>query len=201
MKRVFFFIDGFNFYHSIDFPGYYKYKWLSYRKLAEILIRQNENIEEVLFFTAFAFWNRPKINRHEILIRALASTGVKTIFGRFKEKEIKCQRCKRYFRQPIEKQTDVNIAVNLLKFAILDRFDKAYIVSGDTDLIPAIEAFRELFPQKEICIVFPFARKGKELAAACCSHIKIKRRHLEACIFPDPVILPGKTINKPPAWK
>ena len=35
-KRVAVFVDGFNVYHFLDkTPGYKKYKWLNYQKLAE----------------------------------------------------------------------------------------------------------------------------------------------------------------------
>ncbi|MGB9006638.1 MAG: NYN domain-containing protein [Candidatus Aminicenantales bacterium] len=201
MKRIYFFIDGFNFYHSVNYPQLFKYKWLNYANLAKILIKQEEKIEKILFFTAFATWDQAKIARHKILIRALDSFGVETIEGRFKTKIIKCRLCKKDFEQPIEKQTDVNIAVNLLRYAVLDKFDKAYIISGDTDLIPAITAAKDLFPQKEIAIVFPFRRKGKELAGICDFHIKIKEDHLKACILPDPVILPdGSTLSRPNNW-
>jgi uncharacterized LabA/DUF88 family protein len=201
MKRVYFFIDGFNFYHSVNYPWLFKYKWLNYAELAKILIKKDEKIEKVLFFTAFANWDPPKVARHKILIRALGSFGVETIEGRFKTKQIKCRWCKKFFDQPIEKQTDVNIAVNLLKSAVQDKFDKAYIVSGDTDLIPAIRALKELYPQKEIWVVFPFGRKGKELTSVCDFHIKIKPIHLAACVFPDPLILPdGSVLSRPNNW-
>jgi uncharacterized LabA/DUF88 family protein len=202
MKKAYFFIDGFNFYHSVNYPKFFKYKWLNYRKLAEILIKNDEKIEKVLFFTAFATWDPDKVKRHKILIQALDSVAVETILGKFKIKKAKCRLCCQIYELPIEKQTDVNIAVNLMKFALLDKFDKAYIVSGDTDLIPAIKIFKESFPIKEICIVFPFARRGKELKSICDLHIKIKEHHLISSIFPENISLKdGTLISRPKGWQ
>lgn len=202
MKRAFFFIDGFNFYYSINKPCFYRFKWLNYCKLASILKKADDEIKKILFFTAYAEWDQSKVARHKILIKALESEGVETILGRFKSKETRCRNCNWIYKQPIEKQTDVNIAVNLLKFAVKDEFERAYIISGDTDLIPAIRVFRELCPQKEVCIVFPFSRKGEELKTVCDYHIKIKERHLSACILPDPYVLnDGTQLHCPTSWK
>jgi uncharacterized LabA/DUF88 family protein len=202
MKKVFFFVDGFNFYHSIDLPALRKYKWLNYYKLATILARKDEEILKVILFTAYAEWDEAKVERHKILIRALGSAGVDIVLGRFKTKQVKCRLCYKIFNTWTEKQTDVNIAVNLIRYAILGSYDKAYIISGDTDLIPAIKAFRELFPEKEVCIVFPFSRKGDELKSVCNFHMKIKPGHLEACLLPDPMILKdGTQLLRPESWR
>ena len=33
MAKVYAFIDGFNFYHAVDFPAYRKFKWMNLKKL------------------------------------------------------------------------------------------------------------------------------------------------------------------------
>jgi hypothetical protein len=39
MKRILFFVDGFNVYHALDEePKYHKYKWLDYSTLARRFI-------------------------------------------------------------------------------------------------------------------------------------------------------------------
>ncbi len=202
MKRAFFFIDGFNFYHSVNHPYLYRYKWLNYYKLASILKRHEDDIKKVILFTAYADWDPKKIARHKLLIKALETERVEVVLGRFKYKDCKCKKCYASYTQPVEKQTDVNIAVNLIKYAVKDEFDTAYIVSGDTDLIPAIKSFKELFPLKKVCVVFPLSRKGEELKSVCDFHIKIKQKHLQACLFPDPVLLPdGTSLSCPTNWK
>jgi len=202
MKKVVFFIDGFNFYHSILFPPkFHKYKWLDFNKLASLFIQRNEQIEEIYFFTALTNWNRAKVDRHQILINALESVGIKTVYGQFKPKDIECKICKRVFKKHEEKQTDVNIAVYLFKCAIEDRFDRAYILTADSDLKPAITILKDQFPNKEIYVMFPLGRKSNELKDVCDQHIKIKEKHLKSCIFPCTLVMDdGTQLIRPPSW-
>ena len=47
------YIDGFNLYHSIDELGRPELKWLNLWSLAESLIRKNEELVEVNYFSAY----------------------------------------------------------------------------------------------------------------------------------------------------
>ena len=197
-KRVIFFIDGFNVYHSLE-PNHHKYKWLNYKKFVHCFIPTNEALSEIYFFTTFSTWNKAKRDRHRKYIKILENENIKVIYGKFKEKTIKCP-LGGQFKKPTEKQTDVNIVTYILKFAIQNKYDKAYIISGDTDLIPAYNAIKTLFPKKEIGIIFPFGRVHEELKHFD-SYARIKERHLSSSQFPDPVVLPsGKRLTKPPSW-
>jgi len=44
-----------------------------------------------------------------------------------------------------EKMTDVNIATNMMIDAYTNAFDIAYVISGDSDLVPPIRAIRAHF--------------------------------------------------------
>ena len=116
MNRVKFFIDGFNVYHSLHCnPNYHKYKWLDYSKLVSLFIQRQDQIVDILYFTAFANWDPQKVNRHRILINALRFKGVKVIYGQFQKVNKYCRLCKQYYKTFEEKKTDVNIAVELMK--------------------------------------------------------------------------------------
>ena len=119
-KVAYAFIDGFNFYHAIDyFPHaadhecYRKYKWLCYRSLMmQFLDPATETLGGVLFFTAFPNWpnSEAKRLRHETYVSALKVRGVETIKGEFKSKQVECKaKCKEFFEGREEKQTDINI--------------------------------------------------------------------------------------------
>jgi uncharacterized LabA/DUF88 family protein len=202
MKKTVFFIDGFNLYHSIANPNYQKYKWLDLAALANHFTNKREKIIDIYFFTALAHWNEDKVKRHKIYIEALKSTGIKIIEGVFRKVDKKCRHCHQWYKTYEEKQTDVNIAVNLFKLAIYDRFDKAFIISGDSDLIPAIKAIKENFSQKEIVVVIPIHQKAYHLKTVCDSYIRIKEHHLEQYQFPDVITLKsGKILSRPILWK
>lgn len=202
MKKVTFFIDGFNVYHALANPQYRKYKWLDFNKFANHYINRFEKIKDIFYFTALTHWNKEKVKRHNIYIKAQVSVGVKTVYGKFKKKSKRCRICHQVYETYEEKQTDVNIAIYLFKLAIEDKYDKAYIVSGDSDLIPSISAIKESFPNKEIGVIIPIRGKASELKSVCDFHVQMKEKHLRMNQFPDEIILPDKSrITRPQNWK
>jgi len=202
MKNTIFFIDGFNFYHSIDKPKYYKYKWIDFSKLASLLSQPDEKIKKTYFFTALTKWSKDKQNRHKLLIKALKSVRVQVVYGKFKKQDVRCRICNKTFKKHIEKQTDVNISVYLFKLAFKNKYDKAYIISADSDLVPAIRAIKESFPKKKIDVIFPIGRASKDIKKASDYTVKIKEKHLKQSMLPDPVILKdGTELSCPPTWK
>jgi uncharacterized LabA/DUF88 family protein len=202
MERVIAFIDGFNLYHSLEEDhAYRKYKWLDLHKLVELLVPPG-NLREVYFFTALTMWNPEKANRHKIYIRALESTGIHVVYGQFKKRDRFCPNCRANYSAHEEKQTDVNIAIHLLKLAIEDRYDTALVLSGDSDLIPSVKAVKSTFASKKVGVVIPIGRRAEELKMECDFHIKLREKNLAKCLFDDPITLPsGTAIHKPTDWK
>ena len=49
-----------------------------------------------------------------------------------------------------EKMADVNIANQLLLDAMEGKFDSAFLISGDSDLVPPIRTIKTRFPDKKI---------------------------------------------------
>src|SRR5262249_23170784 len=132
MAKICFFIDGFNLYHALDYfgPGpdhyrYRKYKWLNLHKLASLFVGRLDTLQEVLLFTAFATWDPGKVSRHKLLIRANEGAGVSVVYGEFKRKDKRCSLCNKRYSSFEEKQTDVNIALHLLQYAIFGKYDRA----------------------------------------------------------------------------
>ncbi len=209
MAKIVFFVDGFNLFHALDyFPNgsdhdrYHKYKWISLRTLAGLYVTRKDKIEEVLYFTTLAAWNPAKVARHRVFIRAQEQQGVTVVYGEFKRKEKRCNLCGRSFWTFEEKQTDVNIAMRLFQMAIWDRYDRAIIISGDTDLIPAIRAVRQTFPGKQIGVVIPIGRASEDLKKQADFYHKMKERHLASSRLPDTMTLEdGSTLSCPPNWK
>lgn len=208
-SKVVFFIDGFNLYHALNhFAGgsdhfrYHKYKWNSLRKLANCYVTKKDSIEEILYFTTIAKWDAGKMARHKLYIRAQENEGVKVVYGKFKRKEKKCTVCQKYFWTREEKQTDVNIAVFLFQLAIEDRYEKAIIISGDTDLIPAVNGIHSSFPGKEIGVVVPIGRSSEAFKQQTDFHHKMKETHLASSRFDDTITLrDSTTLTCPPNWK
>jgi uncharacterized LabA/DUF88 family protein len=203
MSRVMFFIDGFNVYHSIKGnASYHRFLWINYRALAERFMRDNDTLTAVYYFTAFASWLPESMKRHRLLVDANRSQGVNVVFGKFKEKDHTCRQCSACYKIREEKQTDVNIATYLLKEAFMNRYDTGVLVSNDTDIIPALRAVKEAFPQKRLGILFPIDRWSGELKEASDFWRKIERKDLAKSQFPDDVTLPsGVTLSRPASWR
>jgi len=202
MVRVMFFIDGFNLYHAIDYKKrYHKYKWLNLQKLCECFTSKKEEIGTIKYFTAYSTWRPESMKRHQLYIKALRNVGIEPIFGKFKWKDKKCKLCGKIFTAHEEKRTDVNIAVNLFVDAMLDNYDKAIIVSADTDLIPAIYAVKSNFPPKNIGLVIPIGRGAEELKSIVDFHMRMKEKHLEVSQFEDTIDLGNDVfLERPKEW-
>jgi uncharacterized LabA/DUF88 family protein len=202
MEKVIFFIDGFNLYHALDNKRFYRYKWLDLSALAQKFISKKDKIEDIYYFTALAFWSADKLKRHKEFIKAQEIKGTKIIYGEFKKKDKKCRLCNKWYKTFEEKQTDVNIAVKLFKLAIQNRYDKAFIISGDSDLIPSIEAVKSTFPDKQIGVIIPIGRSAEQLKQTCDFYMKMKEKHLKASILPDVINLgDGKSLERPQWWR
>jgi uncharacterized LabA/DUF88 family protein len=205
MNRVIFLIDGFNFYHSLISEGrFHKYKWIDYSELVKFFVTSKDQIVDIMYFTSYAFWDQEKKKRHKILIDALRLKGVKIVFGKFKMRDKECRICKSTYRIPEEKQTDINIAVKLLESAINDEFDTAILVTADSDLVPAVDALKRIFPAKRIGLLIPIGRSSIELENICDFKARVKEKHLKSSQLPDTIVLDSKkgiVLKKPLSWK
>ena len=142
--------------------------------------------------------------RHIKYVQALEAYGVKTILGHFKEKKRRCNSCKIEFIGHEEKETDVNIAIQLLNLAHKNAFDKALIVTADSDLCPVINLVKDQFKEKEIAILVPPGRYAiaRELRSQISTR-KIKQAHLERNLLPAQVKnnKSGVITNMPTEYK
>jgi len=212
-KKVSFFVDGFNLYHSVcdalDRNLIRHGKWLDLSGLCTHclhLFGHNAILQDIFYFSAFAYHTKdpaaPK--RHDQLIQAFQTMGIKTVLGRFKKKQIKCRaKCKQTGWGYEEKETDVNIAVHLIEELTNKTCDIAVIVSGDTDLSAAIKVAKRMFPSQLIACAFPYGRsKGRsELKNLCHRYFNIEPDAYERFCLPDQItLLDGYVVKKPPMW-
>lgn len=157
-RRVFVYVDGFNLYHAIDDLGDNSLKWLNLWNLAESIIGDGETLYSVKYFTAYATWHASGYARHREYVAALKEEGVTVYLGNFKEKFKDCPKCKASIKSHEEKETDVNIGIHLVADALQDRFDRAIIISADSDLCCAVNLAKELAPAKAIDVASPPGR-------------------------------------------
>ncbi len=199
IPRVSLFVDGFNLYHSVKFNP--RYKWLDIRALFAATFPHLSTNLTVYYFTALAHWLPKSMSRHNVFIRALRTTGVKCIYGNFKPKDRYCPLCGRYYEAHEEKESDVNLAVQLVSLAYRDEYDIGIILSGDNDLSPAIQEVKAYFPSKRIGVLLPINRRAQKLKSVADFNAKITVGLVEASLFPDVIITPtGQLIHCPAEW-
>jgi uncharacterized LabA/DUF88 family protein len=201
MAKVYAFIDGFNLYHALDAPSYRQFKWISLAKLMRCYLMAGDTLEGIEYFTTLATWDPAKVARHRLFIRVNEEQGVAVTYGEFKRKDRFCTLCNRQFKSREEKQTDVNIALRLLEVAIQDRYDKAILVSGDTDLIPALKAVTRTFPNKKVGVVIPIGRASEDLKNQADFHHKMKVKHLvDSRLDDNHTMTDGSVVTCPANW-
>jgi len=201
-RRVACFVDGFNLYHALaelDCDSRTKrrlnkknhLKWLDIKSMASAFITPStEEITGVYYFSAFATWLPDAYQRHLKYVKALEASGVTVIMGHFKKKSAKCKSCGSVWDTHEEKETDVNFGIHLVDKAHKNEFDKALILTADTDLVPAIKLVRHTFPEKDVDAVIPELRfqNALELRNACSNAKRIKEHHIERNLFPEKIV-------------
>lgn len=203
--RVICLIDGLNLYHAITALARPELKWVDLRNLSKVFLKSHsEELSEVFYFSAYAEHVSESSQKcQKAHIRALELTNVKPILGHFKEKTRKCPSCNHRWIGHEEKETDVNIALFLLNLAYQNAFDRALLISNDSDLAPAIRMVRKYFPQKRITTVSPpHYFHSRELIQASSDKTKVRVEHLERCLLPPVITDPSRLISviRPPEY-
>lgn len=201
MQRVAIYIDGFNLYFGMK-QADWGTKWLDVEALSRNMLKAEEELISVKYFTARVKNNKEKSKRQSQYLDAIDSTSTEIIYGKYKSGEVKCNKCKHTWPKNEEKMTDVNISVHMLIDGMQDKYDKCIVISGDSDLTPPIRALKEHFPGKNILVAFPPERFANELKQAADNHFHIKKHLLIKSQFRDEIILPSSYIlHKPSQWK
>lgn len=175
-RRVRVYVDGFNLYHAIDDLGQNNLKWFDFMSYSKSLLRDGEVLDQVNFFTAILKWDAAKCQRHNSYVDALTARGVSVVNSNFKKQRKFCFDQDRYCNFREEKKTDVAIATSILSDAIRERFDRAILITGDSDQVPTIIAAKRENPAAEFSLVLPPGRTGK--ARELNSHFSPKGKEL-----------------------
>jgi uncharacterized LabA/DUF88 family protein len=207
--RTIAYIDGFNLYFG-SVRGT-PHKWLNLRRLLELHLHPHNQIVGIKYFTAKI---SPRPNdldapvRQETFLRALKTLpGVEIKYGHFLTKNVRMLLANPAPGQPAtvmvvkteEKGSDVNLAVQLVHDAHLDRFDCAVIVSGDSDLLMPVTVVRNeigkmvgvLNPQRHPCAV---------LKANASFYKHLRPNFVAAAQFPNTLADARGTFSKPAVW-
>jgi uncharacterized LabA/DUF88 family protein len=204
-RRVAVLIDGFNLYHAIDdCPHFHGYKWLNPVALGSAyLMPSTEVLVATFFFTAVPPWNEKKRTTHERLLTIYEDLGVIVRRGMFKPTTAECRLCGKVYSTYEEKQTDINIALELLRMGRDDLADRIFLITGDNDQTASVGHFRDLYPAKEVVVVLPPYRKAKELSAVASKTCSLSAVQFNKSLLPEPYCFKKSArpnITKPEHW-
>lgn len=210
--RVSVYVDGFNLYYGLKSAGLRRFYWLDMARLASQIVQPGSTLGAVKYFTARTSGKLPLDTPAEALDRAQGQArqanylaalkavgGVDIIEGKYQSKPRSCKSCGAPYYRHEEKMTDVSIATELLKDAHLNLYDVAILVSGDSDLSPAIRAVHQLFAGKKVIVAFPPDRPSGHLRRMT-STFTINRAHLAQSQLPNPVVSGVDTYRRPVEW-
>ena len=92
-ERVQVYVDGFNLYFGMLEAGYDYCKWLNLKLLATNLLKPNQELVCVKYFTSRVSDNPDKQKRQTTYIEALESERVHILYGHYQRNPIECKRC------------------------------------------------------------------------------------------------------------
>lgn len=130
------------------------------------------------------------------------ASGVRVVESRFLKSNRFCQQFSRYCSFREEKQTDVALAVKVLRDAQEGSMERAILVTADSDQIPLVRAVRESFPSLSIEIAAPPGRmrEARELCSVASRFSEISAGRLRTCLLPRNVVNEkGRTVAVCPA--
>ena len=215
LKSTIVYIDGSNLYYGQlrDTP----YKWLDLKAFARKLLLPEYVFDTVKYFTSRVV---DKTDGHQRAARqagyidALSNLGVQVFEGYYRMRVERleavgrhCKACSLvshpgYVRgtRLSEKLTDVNIATEMLKDAYENKADAFVLISGDSDLAPALRVVR--YSTSHSVIVFnPQRSICNELRRYATFYRNIPPGSAEGCRLPDSfTTADGHTIRCPEAW-
>jgi len=224
--NVWCYIDGFNLYNGVVKTS--RLKWVNLARMCSEVLPATDTVACVKYFTSAvhpratnpdtrsrqenywnALWTVPEIQIVKGFFPS-AKSRTKPIASSVDLLELQGKNGSNVVglrpemvrvKENIEKGTDVNLAVHLLNDAHHKRFDKALVVSADSDLVGAIKMAKgECGRQVGVLNPHPELDCNK-LRGAASFFIDLEARHLRRSLFPDPVQgKAGHVIHKPTCW-
>ena len=146
-RRVAVYVDGLNLHNGLLSSG--SPRWVDLIALGRNVLRPGQALEGVRYFTSRLVKNTKDQYEQDIYLQALEARDVEIVLGQFDVQRARCPRCGRAWLKAEEKQTDVNIAVRLLTDAHQDLYDRAVLLSADSDLLRPVLESTAAVPRQE----------------------------------------------------
>lgn len=205
MSDLIVYVDGYNLFHGLR--SQYsddRYQWLDLVSLSRLL-RKDDNLVKVNYYTAPLKGKPTAISRQQTYFGALQAVGgtkLKIHQARYQTKTVHCTRCGARWHSYEEKETDVHMAVDLVADIATKSADSALIISGDSDLCPAILRAQQFNPAARIAMAFPPKRVSSKLKALLPHSLVIGDGRIKQAQLPEKITdAAGIVYQRPEGWK
>ncbi|MEK7664854.1 MAG: NYN domain-containing protein [Patescibacteria group bacterium] len=177
-KKIFVFIDGGNFYFKMKEMSQktgkrYSLLKFRFRDFCKWLAKDDELLDIRYYVGAV---NRERNNEKSETMYA----NQQKLIGNLQQQNVNIslgQLIKHPDKTYHEKGVDVRLAVEMIRFARENKYDVAYLISSDTDLVPAVEEVRAF--GKEVCYVGIFKGQSFGLSKASNNVILLRTEEIE----------------------
>lgn len=112
--------------------------------------------------------------------------------------------CKRRYEDPEEKETDVNLAIQMIIDSYEKVCDKMVLISGDTDFVPPLKIIKNNHKHVETMVLFPPGNRSTHLAQISPYNKDLEKQKPKwnKAIMPNEVKFDdGKVFTIPEKWK
>lgn len=213
MSRWAMYIDGYNFYYAIKKQPHVTplhLGWCDFGRLGDALIGDRGTLQSIYYFTAPVGALGAAVGelgseaaRQDVWLKAVRSIPRLTVVHGFHSVDgPRDQREKT--KKRTEKQTDVNIAVSLVRDAALDRYDTAIVVTADSDQIPAVRSATKDFGRNVEVWLPPGSAAGRWAECTPIKRIRIASltsAMLSDARLPDQLRVGATTLEIPTNWR
>ncbi len=176
MERVSIFVDGSNFCHGLK--SYAKKTGIDLFKLGQKLSGNRKLIRIYYYNVAIHQDDDPEnYKRQQAFLDKIESTPyVDLRLGRLEARHAEDGSV-----YHIEKGVDINIAVDMLRYAYNDTYDTAILITGDGDFVSAVKAVQDL--GKHVESAYFEAAKSHHLRRAADRFIPFSDEYLSGCFL------------------
>ena len=203
--RAALYIDGFNLYHPILRMGAKNnhLKWACLWQLGmNLAAAKGQKLVKVVFCTAVPSvrQNSHQRDRHIKFNNAQRASGVTIIEGHYVPENIEVAGIPTGETKWTEKQTDINVCLELIMDGFDDVYDVAMLLSADTDQVATARVFTErLAPLgKSLLGVAPPDRSAPSgYSRYKIPSVVLKKFDIERCIMPEEITFDGIMIRRP----
>ena len=145
MGKVAILIDNMYLQHIQD---EFKTGQVDITKIPKVLLRDGEEHHRTWVFDALPYVPpnptpeqiTRKNNKHQYLDALQYKERITVEQGMVRPKATTCRKCGAQFQVAVQKLVDVKMSVRLVELAFSDSMDRIVLLSGDADLLPAVEA-------------------------------------------------------------